>query len=72
MIMLFLIYIFFYRMVNMLFVFDYVEDFVVLDEFLMEFLVKRIDFWFEFGDVIIFVSNFKGVIIKDVMKVIYK
>jgi hypothetical protein len=51
---------------------DHVEDPAVLDEFLTEPPVKRIDLWFELGDATISASNFKGVTIKDAMKAIHK
>ena len=59
-------------MVNTSPVTDHVEDPAVLDEFLTEPPVKRIDLWFELGDATISASNFKGVTIKDAMKAIHK
>jgi hypothetical protein len=51
---------------------DHVEDPAVLDEFLTIPPVKRIDLWFELGDVSVSASNFRGVTIKDALKAIHK
>jgi hypothetical protein len=51
---------------------DHVEDPAVLDEFLTEPPIKRIDLWFELGDTSVSASNFRGVTIKDALKAIHK
>src|SRR5688572_17984988 len=51
---------------------DNVEDPAVLDEFLTEPPIKRIELWFELGDASVSASNFKGVTIKDALKAIHK
>ncbi|KAH8170347.1 hypothetical protein LIA77_09128 [Sarocladium implicatum] len=51
---------------------DHVEDPAVLDEFLTDPPIKRIDLWFELGDTSVSASNFKGVTIKDALKAIHK
>jgi hypothetical protein len=61
-----------FRMVNTSPSPDHVEDPAVLDEFLTEPPVKRIDLWFELGDTSVSASNFRGVTIKDALKAIHK
>jgi len=51
---------------------DHVEDPAILDEFLTDPPIKRIDLWFELGDTSVSASNFKGVTIKDALKAIHK
>lgn len=59
-------------MVNQSATADHVEDPSVLDAYLTEPPIKRIDLWFELGDTSVSASNFKGVTIKDALKAIHK